>query len=511
MSNIESVVAVVVDKTQATFYKQNGDTIIVKQGDYRLKRLIEEVLKFCPKGEIAELDFSAKSSETAHLENLDTYQEKSGGIVKFFRITRNKLASIFKEAIPQTAEDVPEQVMGMTPKPAAEPEAKDIAAQVAEVMAHAKPLSEGVDNSLLADDAPEKEAQTIVAVVNGKAVIPDVHKLDAQFEHSNKLGNSPEGMKNFLARLATVANKRQHSAEDLMKFMQRGDLPIADDGCIVIYKVLRKRANSRSGVSFDYVDCHSGNVLQKVGARVFMRESLVDHDRRNECSNGLHVARRQYVGKFSGDVLTICKVRPEDVIAVPEYDANKMRVSAYDILGEFSAADYALISADKPIGSYEGKMMLANVLAGHHVIISVTVEIGSGQGGDLTITSMKDLPADDQLVMPVAVDKAAAGEDETVIPADLEIQPSLVGEKDQKEAAPLDVNALAQDVADVKAIGQTKAQKAKELYECFKNSKGQEKKDWAKELALFKKTSKKGWTVLGLTDNIGEQVLKAAE
>ncbi|MEL2330844.1 hypothetical protein, partial [Klebsiella pneumoniae] len=86
--------------------------------------------------------------------------------------------------------------------------------------------------------------------------------------------------------------------------------PIADDGCIVIYKLLLKDGPS-DHKEFSYRDIHSQKVPQSVGTLVCMNESLVDPDRRNECSNGLHVARRQYLGNFSGNVCVLAKVAPE--------------------------------------------------------------------------------------------------------------------------------------------------------------------------------------------------------
>lgn len=189
-----------------------------------------------------------------------------------------------------------------------------------------------------------------------------------------------------MARVAAVASKRNHSAQDLMKFLQKGDLPIADDGSIIIYKVLRSKSNGKH----TYVDCHTKNVPQRVGSYVHMAESLVDPDRRNECSNGLHVARRGYVGGFSGDVCVIAKVAPEDVIAVPQYDANKMRVCGYHILFELSDDDFKKLKKNQPItDTTEGKLLVGRAIAGDHPPPIENVKITEHHGRGIVITSLQ--------------------------------------------------------------------------------------------------------------------------
>ena len=191
-------------------------------------------------------------------------------------------------------------------------------------------------------------------------------------------------MNALLKRLADMPKSRAHSIEDLLKFLERGDLPITDDGRIVFYKILRKKAGK-----FGYVDCHSGNVQQGANVEVRMAESLVDPNRHNECSNGLHVARRQYLGSFGGDVCFLGSLAPEDVVAVPDYDANKMRVCAYQLHFLLSAEDFNHVKVDRPFtADMEIAKKLAIILAGNQPPITHMVTIGSSKGGDLTITKI---------------------------------------------------------------------------------------------------------------------------
>lgn len=226
-----------------------------------------------------------------------------------------------------------------------------------------------------------KEDETIVAVVNDK-VIPDVQNLQRQIRQSAKLADY-KGFARFMERLAGVIDKRLHSVEDLMKFMEKGDLPIADDGSIVIYKRLKSIEDDK------FVDCHSGRIKQWVGCKVAVKEELVDPDRRQDCSNGLHVASLTYLGSFFGNVTIIGKVAPEDVFAVPEYNTNKMRVSAYHIVEKLTNEQANVVNNGGSISTVDGGTELLNkVLTGNHDAPSTLVMVGGHKGSNLTYTTL---------------------------------------------------------------------------------------------------------------------------
>jgi hypothetical protein len=116
------------------------------------------------------------------------------------------------------------------------------------------------------------------------------------------------------------------------------------------------------------VDCHSKKVKQKLGSRVVMDPKLVDPSRRTECSSGLHIARRGYLNHFSGDTIMMVKIAPEDVIAVPMGEPDKMRVAAYHIVGQIPPNVHAALRSNRPMtGDSTASKMLADVLAGNHV------------------------------------------------------------------------------------------------------------------------------------------------
>jgi len=80
-----------------------------------------------------------------------------------------------------------------------------------------------------------------------------------------------------------------------------------------------------------YTDMHSGSMRIVLGEPVIMDRKECDADFRRDCSNGLHVGATKYVENFAGSSSTIlvCYVNPANVVAVPDYDHSKMRVSEY--------------------------------------------------------------------------------------------------------------------------------------------------------------------------------------
>jgi len=80
-----------------------------------------------------------------------------------------------------------------------------------------------------------------------------------------------------------------------------------------------------------YTDMHTRKMRIVLGEPVKQDRKDCDADFRRDCSNGLHVGATKYVESFasgSGTVL-VCYVNPANVVAVPDYDHSKMRVSEY--------------------------------------------------------------------------------------------------------------------------------------------------------------------------------------
>ncbi len=325
MSKIE-VVGAVINQRGALLFLKDGTQKQIDAGDFRIKTIIDTVSPALARKQPVIIDLDDYSI-------LDKIEKKSGGLIKFFKRKLEQVHSLFGRR--QSA------ILGIT------------------------------------------HGETLVAVVNG-VEIEGTELLESQIIEA-AYGESFPGFQKFMDRIAAVASKRKHSVDELLLFMEKGDLPIADDGCIVGYKILCRHEKQKG---FPFVDPHSRNVPQRVGSFVTMDEKLVDDNRRQACSTGLHVARRDYVAGFmyAGNAITLVKVAPEDVIAVPQYEAAKMRACGYLIVAELTEEAVRLMASRQALtGDSEAARILTQVLRGNHAQKTETVTIGAAYGGDIKI------------------------------------------------------------------------------------------------------------------------------
>ncbi len=535
------ILAAILNTTELVMYKEDGSTETVQQGDPRLPKIIEAAARQIPALGYADIDLEEPIPEVPHFEDVE---KKSNGLVRFFRVAKEKIKHLFTPPEPiapiapmeigqipvaplvQAQEAIKEaqQQVAQAIDTVAEAKAQQHLAAAAEIIAHATPASdpkfmENVNeqqkikegNATPAKDTTAKDtSHTIVAVVGDK-VIPSMEKISNQFERASKRG-SIVGVTKFLERLAAVVHKRSHSVEDVLKFLERCDLPIADDGTIVAYKVLAK-APPRLEHLGKYMDCHSKNVAQSVGSFVHMDESMVDPDRRNDCSNGLHVARRGYVGGFGGDFCTVIKMAPEDVIAVPQYDANKIRVCGYHIIHELPSHLYDELKQNNAItGKEEGQALLARILRGEHIGIPGYVKIGGHKGTNVTHTKVNQAKAKSvEKIVEKAPEAPQDAIKEAVAPTQVKKETAL----DDRPAAAAIIDPKAVDKAVAKEAVKSKKDVARDLYDNMVKAKSDKQtvqaQAYAQELLDFKKKAKKGWDVLGIVEAEIELIKKTAE
>lgn len=531
MKKLVTIVGISVDAQNAVLYLEDGSTVTIAQGDPRLPIIVETAKKYIPVDGSAVVDIA----EPVKVRNeFKETEEGTGGLIKFFRVAKSFIKKFIDTESP---EKVDESVAHISPlelgiKPGQTildvEEADDttyaLEAQPAAVEAVVEaPVAEKVKPVELTNDQKmdlaitrmrelagkgstvddpdfhkpitDEDPDTIVAV-NTKtgSVIPHAHKLSSQMKAASKLKDF-RGFVNFLNRLEPVLKDRGHSAEDLMKFIEHGDLPIADDGCIVIYKRLKEKQGT-------FVDVHSGNIKQNVGSYVFMKPGLVDPNRRQDCSNGLHVASLGYLSSFSGNVTVMAKVRPEDVFAVPEYSRTKMRVCGYHILAVLPESLRNHVNSGGSISSIpEGKELLNKVLRGAHVGITELVEVGGHNGSKVTYTKVENT-------------EAAKAEEVKV-----DLVKETLEQSDLSEAAPIEKAApvLAADLKEpAPALApEIKKTKIDLLWEQFEVAYLAEDlataQKFAEELISAKQKAKKGWAKLGISDGDAELILSIRE
>lgn len=480
MTEVLRIIAAVVDTHRLTLYRDNGETIIIPQGDPRIRRLVEKVVPAIEQNKFCELSVD----EISNTNHYNQTERELKGFVKFFRTAKATLEELLAKFGHLDQEDdntVAPVAAGQLPVKGpdggyADGDSLQEQAQsaVAEIMANAKPTSSPEFHQ------PMTETDTVVAVLDNGKMIPGIEMIDVQLQAvAAKLGNAI-GVQRFFERVSSVP--RNHSVQDLLTFMQKGELPIADDGSVLVYK--RLESTREAGV---FVDYHSKNVTQRVGSHVFMDEKLVDANRRTECSNGLHVARRDYLCSFSGDVTVLAKLAPEDVIAVPHADARKLRAKGYHIIVKLSDEDARLVNSNRPM---QDTVLLGNAVAGNHIGIIETVEITQDYGGGLIITPVNEKPA------------------EVVLDESKQTQSLDAIERATKEDSQVDAVALAKSLGDKKSGRQ---QQAEALMVKVMEAKTQNAQiDAAKELVAFKKAAKVSWERLGITEKEAQRVIDIA-
>lgn len=531
MKKLVTIVGISVDAQNAVLYLEDGSTVTIAQGDPRLPIIVETAKKYIPVDGSAVVDIA----EPVKVRNeFKETEEGTGGLIKFFRVAKSFVKKFIDTESPEKVDETVAHIspleLGIKPGQTildveeaddltyalkAQPAAVEAAVE-ASVAEEVKPVEMTNDQKIelatarmreLAGkgstvDDPEfhkpitdEDPDTIVAVnTQTGSVIPHAHKLSSQMKAASKLKDF-RGFVNFLNRLEPVLKDRGHSAEDLMKFIEYGDLPIADDGCIVIYKRLKEKHGT-------FVDVHSENIKQNVGSYVFMRPGLVDPNRRQDCSNGLHVASLGYLSSFSGNVTVMAKVRPEDVFAVPEYSHTKMRVCGYHILAVLPESLRTHVNTGGSISSIpEGKELLNKVLRGAHVGITELVEVGGHNGSNVTYTKVENT-------------ETAKAEEVKV-----DLVKETLEQSDLSEAAPTEKAApvLAADLKEPTPVVAPEIKKTKIdlLWEQFEAAYLAEDlataQKFAEDLISAKQKAKKGWAKLGISDGDAELILSIRE
>lgn len=379
----KTVVGATADKKQVTLYFDDGETMILPSDAEFTKKVIDKITPALAKGNKITLNMEEKV-----IDIFTELQEKSKGFVKFFRVAKKALGLGGDTPTLQHIESIslPLDQYSLTNEEetivaVVEPE-KPVIPVMDAVVNEADTISQE-DLEAAADKYDElvREAKAEPTILVG------AEKLKNQIKHFSQSDN-PEGFKRFMERLSSVIKDRKHTADELLDFLHYADLPIADDGAIVAYKRLRRHQDN-------FVDSHTGKVTQNVGWRVFMKTEMVDPDRRRECSNGLHIGRRDYMGSFSGDAIVIVKVYPEDVVAVPQdYRGAKMRCSGYNIVGMINAAGMKLLCENKPMtDDPETAKLLTDILRGEHPPITNMVEITGPFGSNLVFSEVSSKAA----------------------------------------------------------------------------------------------------------------------
>ena len=141
--------------------------------------------------------------------------------------------------------------------------------------------------------------------------------------------NEPFDSLAAFARLL-LQNPNAEVREDLYKWLERGGMPLTEDGHFLAYKKVQDDY-------FSYYSGKSGKVFHGVGQRVSMEREDCDESRDSTCSSGLHFCSHTYLSNYHGSSgkVVLMKINPRDVTAIPtDYNLSKGRCCAYVVLEE---------------------------------------------------------------------------------------------------------------------------------------------------------------------------------
>lgn len=227
------------------------------------------------------------------------------------------------------------------------------------------------------------------AIRVGNVQIEDgVEKLGRHIELAARNSHSALALENFIKRFSRVQTERKHTAQEMLDFLNRNDLPLAQDGRIIAFKILRETSKDPHPFGEGYwFDKHSGRIPQREGSLVMMPANAVDDSRRHSCSTGFHVCSVEYWQGFwsAGDPITITLVDPADIIAVPRSEQTKMRACAYFVAATIDRQYAAMIHAARGHSQIsEVQDLVSQVAAGNHAPVIETVF--QDAAGAITIT-----------------------------------------------------------------------------------------------------------------------------
>lgn len=182
-----------------------------------------------------------------------------------------------------------------------------------------------------------------ISVVNGELLWngkPFHNALSTRIVKMLEDGFDVDPMVKFMNNLMRNPSKR--AVDELYGFLEKNSLPITPDGHFLAYKKVRE----------DYKDVHSGTMDNSVGRVVSMERNMVDDNRDNTCSTGLHFCSHSYLSSFSGSRVVIVKINPADVVSIPsDYNNAKGRTCRYEVIGEVSVTPEDGAEFNKPVQS----------------------------------------------------------------------------------------------------------------------------------------------------------------
>ena len=194
-------------------------------------------------------------------------------------------------------------------------------------------------------------------IVNGVVEIDGVQVIGPLETKLKRMISEGHNVDHFLEFVRNLRKNPSRSAViELYDFLSYAELPITEDGCFLAYKGLDDNYWSITGGNTKLlkgtVDSN-GKIFNGIGEEIECERVEVDDDRRQACSNGLHVGSFNYAKGFGTGKKVLCKVNPKDVVSVPlDCSCQKLRACAYKVIKDCTEElDFTVASCDGEVVS----------------------------------------------------------------------------------------------------------------------------------------------------------------
>lgn len=154
-----------------------------------------------------------------------------------------------------------------------------------------------------------------------------------------------------------MENPDPRARADQFKWIEKGKMPITNDGYIVAYKKVRGDLKSYHngkwvGDTFHPNQYYSHNI----GDVCEMPRDKCNSNPNETCSDGLHFCSFSYLESYCGDKTVMLKIHPRDIVSIPtDYNFAKARCCRYEVLQVMDSKDvYDVLGGKRVVRAQKG-------------------------------------------------------------------------------------------------------------------------------------------------------------
>jgi len=206
-----------------------------------------------------------------------------------------------------------------------------------------------------------------------------------------------------------MENPNESAINEFYDFLEFGKLPITQDGHFLAYKK----------VSHDFKDIFTRTFNNSIGTKPEMPRDLVDDDREQTCSTGLHFCSKDYLSHYGSssngtDKIIIIKINPKDVVSIPkDYNNTKGRCCKYEVLEEYNDIHKKTIF-DKPLVNDKVDLKLSKAKAKIYNVLNKLFIQNGYTGLEDPNLNLDQLRFDDEYMYKLTIDTIMHSQDKLI-------------------------------------------------------------------------------------------------